>query len=64
MLETLIATGVAFVAIMAAMAIGVLFGRPAVRGSCGRGNECICKSSANHCELEKRKHEAIGVFHE
>ena len=55
MLQTLVATFVVLGIIVVAMAVGVIFGRPALRGSCGGdGTACTC-SSADQAACETRK---------
>lgn len=57
-----LATFIIFAVIIALMAIGVMFGRGAIKGSCGgvnNGGECLCTQK---CE-KRRKLEALTQNH-
>ena len=51
-------TFVVMTIVVTIMAIGVIFGRPSIKGSCGGANngECVCRTK---CE-KRRKLEAEG----
>lgn len=59
-MQTLIATFVFFVVVMAVMAIGVMVHGRRLKGSCGGpGADCPCDDAARKsCELEKRREAA------
>ncbi len=42
MMTLLIVTFIAVLVIFLLMALGVIFGRPAIKGSCGGAGECLC----------------------
>lgn len=46
-----LATFVVIAVVIAIMAIGVVFGRPAIKGSCGGagGSECLCAQGKKGC---------------
>ena len=55
-METVIAAIIAFIVAVAALATGVLFGRPPLRGSCGglAGGRCACGAESEEaCRLEE-----------
>ena len=56
-MDTLLATIVLFAAIMAAMAVGVLFSGRRLRGSCGvTGEDCACDEEARRaCALRESR---------
>lgn len=59
-MQTLIATFVLFVVVMAAMAIGVMIHGRRLKGSCGGpGADCPCDDAAREsCEVKKRREAA------
>ncbi|WP_438971387.1 (Na+)-NQR maturation NqrM [Methylophaga sp.] len=55
-MTTFLAAFVALLIIVAAMAIGVLFGRPAIKGSCGGLNQVgLSGSCGGACSLEEKE---------
>ncbi len=44
-------TFLAMAAVIGLMAVGVIFGRKAIKGSCGGTGNCICKEK---CETRKK----------
>ncbi len=46
-----IVTFLAMAAVIALMAVGVIFGRNAIKGSCGGTGNCICKEK---CDKRKK----------
>ncbi|MGR8935702.1 MAG: (Na+)-NQR maturation NqrM [Gammaproteobacteria bacterium] len=56
-MTTFLITFVAMLVVVAIMAVGVIFGRHAIRGSCGgTGSDCIC---VEKCD-KRKKLEAEG----
>lgn len=55
MLSTILAAIVVVAIVIVAMAVGVIFGRPALRGSCGgSGTACECSSTEREaCDSRK-----------
>ena len=55
-MQTFIATFLVFIAVMGAMAIGVMVHGRRLQGSCGgTGGECPCDEAAQReCELKRR----------
>ncbi|WP_043887849.1 (Na+)-NQR maturation NqrM [Methylophaga thiooxydans] len=55
-MTTFIAAFVALLIIVAAMAVGVLFGRPAIKGSCGGLNQVgLSGSCGGACSLQEEE---------
>lgn len=55
-MTTFIAAFIALLIIVAAMAIGVLFGRPAIKGSCGGLNQVgLSGSCGGACSLQEKE---------
>ncbi|KGM05933.1 hypothetical protein LP43_2497 [Methylophaga thiooxydans] len=55
-MTTFIAAFVALLIIVAAMAVGVLFGRPAIKGSCGGLNQVgLSGSCGGACSLQEKE---------
>lgn len=46
-----LATFIFMLIVIAIMAVGVIFGRKAIKGSCGGTGNCICKEK---CETRKK----------
>ena len=61
-MQTFLATFLFFVAVMAAMAIGVMVHGRRLKGSCGgTGGDCPCDEPAQQeCELKRRAAEQRG----
>ncbi len=61
-MQTFLATFLFFVAVMAAMAIGVMVHGRRLKGSCGgTGGDCPCDEAAQQeCELKRRAAEQQG----
>jgi hypothetical protein len=49
-----LATFVFMLIVIAIMAVGVIFGRNAIKGSCGGTGNCVCKEKCD----KRKKHEA------
>lgn len=52
-------TFAAVVIIFLLMALGVIFGRPAIKGSCGGAGECLCTQGKRVvCDKKEERHAA------
>ena len=58
MMTLFLVTFVAILVIFLFMALGAIFGRPAIKGSCGGAGECLCaQSQKTACEKTARDQE-------
>lgn len=65
-METIILSFIVIAVVFAGMAVGVLFKRPGIRGTCGglnhlKGLGGACPACSGVCERKRRPHNAASI---